>query len=74
MPATAVYHSENVCQRHEAHSEVRSLSTLAATQRIEFSSVAIPIWREAFLGLDWVALRASRVYRGHGIPTATARP
>ncbi len=74
MPATAVYHSENVCQRHEAHSEVRSLSTLAASQKIEFSSIAIPIWREALLGLDWVALRTSRVYRGQGIPHGDGAP
>ncbi len=34
----------------------------------EFESVALPLWREAFLGLDWLSLRASTVYRGIGVP------
>jgi pimeloyl-ACP methyl ester carboxylesterase len=29
---------------------------------------ALPIWREALVGLDWLALRASPVYRGLGTP------
>jgi triacylglycerol lipase len=74
MRAPAVYHSQNVCQRHGAHSEVRPLSTVAASPKIEFVSVPIPIWREAFLGLDWVALRASGVYRGLGIPHGDGAP
>jgi len=74
MRATAVYHSQNVCQRHGAHSEVRRLSTLTASRKIEFASVPIPIWREAFLALDWVALRASTVYRGLGIPHGDGAP
>ena len=28
----------------------------------------VPIWRETFLGVDWVKLRASRVYYGIGVP------
>ncbi len=30
--------------------------------------MALPLWREAFLGIDWLALRASPVYRGIGVP------
>lgn len=28
----------------------------------------LPLWREAFLGIDWIALRMSPVFRGIGIP------
>lgn len=28
----------------------------------------LPLWREAFLGLDWLSLRASSVYRGASVP------
>ena len=27
-----------------------------------------PLWREAFVGLDWLALRSSPVYYGFGVP------
>lgn len=30
--------------------------------------MALPLWREALVGMDWLALRASAVYRGIGIP------
>ncbi|MCH7836784.1 MAG: hypothetical protein IH864_07970, partial [Chloroflexi bacterium] len=30
--------------------------------------MALPIWREALVGMDWLTLRASAVYRGIGIP------
>ena len=29
---------------------------------------ALPLWREAFLGIDWLALRVSPVLRGIGVP------
>jgi len=32
-----------------------------------FEPMALPLWREAFLGLDWLSLRASAVYRGIGV-------
>jgi pimeloyl-ACP methyl ester carboxylesterase len=32
------------------------------------ASSSLPLWREAFLGVDWIALRMSAVYRGVGIP------
>ncbi len=30
--------------------------------------MALPLWREALVGMDWLALRASSVYRGGGVP------
>lgn len=36
------------------------------TEQLE--TTALPLWREALLGLDWLSLRASAVYRGIGIP------
>jgi pimeloyl-ACP methyl ester carboxylesterase len=52
---------------------VRNLSTRTASP-IDFVSVGVPIWREAFLALDWVALRASPVYRGLDIPHGDGAP
>jgi triacylglycerol lipase len=34
----------------------------------EFGSVPLPLWREVLVGIDWLSLRASAVYRGNGIP------
>ena len=31
-------------------------------------AVNVPLWREAFAGLDWLALRTSPVYLGLGVP------
>jgi triacylglycerol lipase len=30
--------------------------------------MSLPLWREALVGMDWLSLRASSVYRGRGIP------
>ena len=30
--------------------------------------IAVPIWRESFIGVDWLALRYSPVYYGLGVP------
>lgn len=30
--------------------------------------MALPLWREALVGMDWLALRASAVFRGMGVP------
>ena len=30
--------------------------------------MALPLWREALVGMDWLTLRASPVYRGIGVP------
>jgi triacylglycerol lipase len=32
------------------------------------ANATLPLWREAFLGVDWLALRVSPVLRGIGIP------
>jgi pimeloyl-ACP methyl ester carboxylesterase len=32
------------------------------------ASSTLPLWREAFLGVDWLSLRMSPVFRGIGIP------
>jgi triacylglycerol lipase len=34
----------------------------------EFEAMALPLWREALVGMDWLSLRASPVYRGIGVP------
>jgi pimeloyl-ACP methyl ester carboxylesterase len=38
---------------------------LTATSR--YADSGLPLWREAFAGLDWLSLRFSPVYSGHGI-------
>jgi len=45
-----------------------------ASRSTDFAPVLVPIWREVFLALDWVALRASAVYRGAGIPHGDGQP
>lgn len=30
--------------------------------------MALPLWREVLVGMDWLSLRASSVYRGIGVP------
>jgi pimeloyl-ACP methyl ester carboxylesterase len=32
------------------------------------ASSSLPLWREALLGMDWISLRMSAVYRGIGVP------
>lgn len=34
----------------------------------ERTPATLPIWREALVGLDWLALRSSSVYSGSGVP------
>ena len=53
---------------------MRIVSTGLASTTIDFQPASVPIWREAFLALDWVALRASPVYRGLGIPHGDGAP
>jgi pimeloyl-ACP methyl ester carboxylesterase len=38
---------------------------LTTTSR--YADSGLPLWREAFAGLDWLSLRFSPVYAGHGI-------
>lgn len=35
---------------------------------------SLPLWREAFLGVDWLSLRMSAVYRGIGVPRGHGEP
>ena len=35
---------------------------------------AVPLWREALVGMDWLALRASPVYYGVGVPRGDGEP
>jgi len=44
------------------------LATWDPPNREEFQAMALPLWREALVGMDWLALRASPVYRGVGVP------
>jgi triacylglycerol lipase len=37
-------------------------------QAEDFHTMALPLWREALVGMDWLSLRASAVYRGIGVP------
>src|SRR2546428_5597423 len=32
------------------------------------ASSSLPLWREALVGVDWLSLRMSAVYRGVGVP------
>jgi pimeloyl-ACP methyl ester carboxylesterase len=43
---------------------------MTATQTFQKDrrSVNVPLWREALVGLDWMALHASPVYYGWGVP------
>jgi pimeloyl-ACP methyl ester carboxylesterase len=39
-----------------------------------FTAVSLPLWREAFFGLEWLSLRVSPVYYGFGIPRGDGAP
>ena len=41
--------------------------TLPAPQE-EFETAALPLWREALVGVEWLSLRASGVFRCIGVP------
>lgn len=44
------------------------MSVSASTFHQDHRSAERPIWREALVGLDWLALRTSPVYYGLGVP------
>ena len=46
----------------------------AEAARSEFAPVAVPLWREVLFGIDWVALHASPVYYGFGVPRGDGAP
>ena len=39
-----------------------------------FEPVSVPLWREVLFGVDWLALRASPVYYGFGVPRGDGAP
>ncbi len=49
---------------------------MSATEaaRIEFKPASVPLWREALFGIDWLALHASPVYYGIGVPRGDGAP
>lgn len=40
----------------------------------DLAPARLPLWRESFLGVDWLRLHASKVYYGFGIPHGTGAP
>jgi pimeloyl-ACP methyl ester carboxylesterase len=44
------------------------MSTYSTSFYKDQKAAARPIWRESFVGLDWLALRASPVFYGLGVP------
>src|SRR5690242_20579888 len=44
------------------------MSVPSGSFQSESSSASLPIWREPFMGLDYVALHWSPVYYGVGVP------
>lgn len=46
----------------------------ARTVRGDFTPAAVPLWREVLFGIDWVALHASPVYYGIGVPRGDGAP
>jgi pimeloyl-ACP methyl ester carboxylesterase len=44
------------------------MSTSSSTFHKDQKPASRPIWRESFVGLEWLALRASPVYYGLGVP------
>ena len=44
------------------------MSTSANSFHRDQKSASRPLWREAFVGLDWLALHTSPVFYGLGVP------
>ncbi len=53
---------------------LRPVAQATAYFDAEERPAAVPIWREALFGLDWLALRASPVLYGCGIPRGDGAP
>ena len=49
---------------------------MSATEAIsiKFEAAKVPLWREALFGADWLALHASPVYYGVGVPRGDGAP
>lgn len=46
----------------------------ARTIRTDFTPAEVPLWREVLFGIDWLALHASPVYYGFGVPRGQGAP
>lgn len=54
--------------------EVQLSAADASARPTELEAVAVPLWREALVGIDWLALRLAPVYYGVGIPRGDGAP
>lgn len=43
-------------------------------EQLPFTNPALPLWREAFAGADWVRLHMSPTYVGWGVPKGSGEP
>ena len=59
------------CSRVEESEGLKNAEDRLSTR---FVPVLVPLWREMLVALDWVALHASPVYRGSGIPHGDGAP
>jgi len=50
------------------------MSTPAHSLHRDQKPMSRPLWREAFVGLDWLALRTSPVCYGWGVPRGDGSP
>ena len=48
--------------------------SVANTMERELAPAKVPLWREALVGADWLALRLSPVYYGFGVPRGDGSP
>lgn len=54
--------------------EVRLSAADASARTTELEAVAVPLWREVLVGVDWLALRLAPVYYGVGVPRGDGAP
>lgn len=47
---------------------------ISADCELPYVEASLPLWRELFWGVEWLRLRASPVYRGHGVPAGHGVP
>ena len=51
------------------------MTTIQAQHAMRLESEpSLPLWREAFMGADWLSLRLSPVYYGFGVPRGNGSP
>lgn len=52
----------------DARGGTRSRSWAEGLEEEFQANTSLPLWREALLGIDWLSLRISPVFRGRGVP------